>query len=95
MLRTNKKQTTVLRAEAGMCRHGVKRRKIQKQQEWLLWFITKFMIKRLEEEDIMEQILVVVDMQKDFIAGVLGSKEEQDIVGNVRKRFGRLTEIFW
>ena len=29
----------------------------------------------------MEQILVVVDMQNDFIDGVLGTKEAQDIVG--------------
>ena len=31
----------------------------------------------------MEQILVVVDMQNDFIDGVLGTKEAQDIVDNV------------
>ena len=31
----------------------------------------------------MKQILVVVDMQNDFIAGVLGTKEAQDIVDNV------------
>ena len=31
----------------------------------------------------MKRILVVVDMQNDFIAGVLGTKEAQDIVDNV------------
>ena len=31
----------------------------------------------------MEHILVVVDMQNDFISGVLGTKEAQNIVGNV------------
>ena len=31
----------------------------------------------------MKQILVVVDMQNDFIAGVLGTREAQDIVDNV------------
>ena len=31
----------------------------------------------------MERILVVVDMQNDFIAGVLGTKEAQGIVDNV------------
>ena len=36
----------------------------------------------------MEQILVVVDMQNDFIDGVLGTKEAQDIVGNVCAKIG-------
>ena len=31
----------------------------------------------------MNQILVVVDMQKDFVSGVLGTQEAQAIVGNV------------
>ena len=31
----------------------------------------------------MGKILVVVDMQKDFVTGALGTKEAQDIVGNV------------
>lgn len=31
----------------------------------------------------MKKILVVVDMQKDFVSGVLGTKEAQDIVNNV------------
>ncbi|MCR4584791.1 MAG: cysteine hydrolase [Lachnospiraceae bacterium] len=31
-------------------------------------------------------ILIVVDMQKDFIDGSLGTKEAEDIVGNVRKK---------
>ncbi len=31
----------------------------------------------------MKKILIVVDMQKDFVDGALGSPEAQDIVGNV------------
>lgn len=31
----------------------------------------------------MKKILVVVDMQKDFVSGVLGTKEAQSIVSNV------------
>lgn len=31
----------------------------------------------------MEKLLVVVDMQNDFIDGALGTKEAQEIVGNV------------
>ena len=31
----------------------------------------------------MNEILVVVDMQKDFVTGVLGTSEAQNIVGNV------------
>lgn len=33
--------------------------------------------------DFMKKILVVVDMQKDFVDGALGTKEAADIVGNV------------
>ena len=31
----------------------------------------------------MDKILVVVDMQNDFVTGVLGTKEAQEIVPNV------------
>ena len=31
----------------------------------------------------MEKILIVVDMQKDFVDGALGTKEAQGIVDNV------------
>ncbi|MFW5890631.1 MAG: amidase, partial [bacterium] len=34
----------------------------------------------------MDKILIVVDMQNDFIDGVLGTKEAQNIVGNVVKK---------
>ncbi len=34
----------------------------------------------------MKNILVVVDMQNDFIDGALGTKESQKIVGNVAKK---------
>jgi len=34
----------------------------------------------------MKKILIVVDMQKDFVDGALGSKEAVEIVGNVVKR---------
>lgn len=34
----------------------------------------------------MKKVLVVVDMQNDFIDGALGTKEAQAIVGNVGKR---------
>ena len=34
----------------------------------------------------MDKILIVVDMQKDFITGALGSKEAQAIVPNVVKK---------
>lgn len=36
-----------------------------------------------EQEAYMEKILVVVDMQKDFVDGTLGTKEAQGIVDNV------------
>lgn len=36
----------------------------------------------------MRKILVVVDMQKDFIDGALGTKEAQAIVANVVKKIG-------
>ena len=34
----------------------------------------------------MRKILVVVDMQNDFIDGALGTAEALDIVGNVKER---------
>ena len=36
----------------------------------------------------MRKILVVIDMQKDFIDGALGTKEAQEIVGNVVRKIG-------
>ena len=35
------------------------------------------------EEDMSKKVLIVVDMQKDFIDGALGTKEAMDIVENV------------
>ncbi len=37
----------------------------------------------------MKKTLIVVDMQKDFIDGSLGTKEAQGIVENVRKKIAR------
>ena len=34
----------------------------------------------------MKKVLIVVDMQNDFIDGALGSKEAQAIVPNVKKK---------
>lgn len=34
----------------------------------------------------MKKVLVVIDMQNDFIDGVLGTKEAQGIIGNVVKK---------
>ena len=34
----------------------------------------------------MKKILIVVDMQNDFVDGALGTKEAAAIVGNVEKR---------
>lgn len=34
----------------------------------------------------MKKILIVVDMQKDFVNGALGTKEAESIVGNVVKK---------
>ena len=36
----------------------------------------------------MEKILVVIDMQNDFITGSLGTKEAEAIVDNVVKKIG-------
>ena len=38
------------------------------------------------EGNIMKKTLIVVDMQKDFIDGALGSKEAVAIVENVKKK---------
>lgn len=35
----------------------------------------------------MKKILIVVDMQKDFIDGSLGTKEAEAIVQNVKEKF--------
>ena len=34
----------------------------------------------------MRKLLVVIDMQNDFVNGTLGTKEAQDIVGKVKER---------
>ena len=34
----------------------------------------------------MSKVLVVIDMQNDFVTGTLGSKEAQAIVPNVRRK---------
>ena len=39
----------------------------------------------------MEKLLVVVDMQKDFVDGALGTKEAEKIVGNVVKKIEGFT----
>ena len=39
------------------------------------------------------KILVVVDMQNDFIDGALGTKEAEAIVENVAKKFGVIKKI--
>lgn len=38
--------------------------------------------------------LIVIDMQKDFITGSLGSKYGQDIVNNVKKKSKFIKEKF-
>jgi nicotinamidase-related amidase len=40
----------------------------------------------------MEDVLIVVDMQNDFIDGSLGTKEAQAIVDNVKKKVDEYTE---
>ena len=42
--------------------------------------------KEKERNDIMKSLLVVVDMQKDFIDGSLGTREAQKIVKNVAEK---------
>ena len=53
--------------------------------------------KEKERNDIMKSLLVVVDMQKDFIDGSLGTREAQKIVKNVaeKSRAPRLPERRW
>ena len=38
----------------------------------------------------MQKVLVVIDMQKDFVDGALGSAQAQMIVENVRKKIEHL-----
>lgn len=40
----------------------------------------------------MNKLLVVVDMQNDFIDGALGTKEAQSIVSNVKKKLEKASE---
>ena len=40
----------------------------------------------------MKKTLVVVDMQKDFIDGALGTKEAVAIVDNVKKKIAKYKE---
>ena len=40
----------------------------------------------------MKELLVVVDMQKDFVDGALGTKEAQGIVENVVKKVKKAKE---
>jgi nicotinamidase-related amidase len=47
--------------------------------------------KRYEEKDTIK-LLVVVDMQNDFVTGSLGTKEAQGIVGNVTKKVNTYVE---
>ncbi len=42
--------------------------------------------KRMEDNDNMKKTLIVVDMQKDFIDGALGTKEALAIVDNVKAK---------
>ena len=43
----------------------------------------------------MRNILVVIDMQKDFIDGALGTKEAQEIVGTYMPPAIRIRKIIW
>ena len=40
----------------------------------------------------MKKILVVIDMQNDFIDGSLGTKEAQSIVQNVKEKIAKYAE---
>ncbi|MEE1317883.1 MAG: isochorismatase family protein, partial [Ruminococcus sp.] len=42
----------------------------------------------------MKKILVVVDMQNDFVDGALGTKEAQNIVKNVAEKIKSYDDIF-
>lgn len=41
----------------------------------------------------MEEILIVVDMQNDFINGSLGTKEAQAIVPNVAEKIKNIRKL--
>lgn len=41
----------------------------------------------------MQKVLVVIDMQKDFVDGALGSAQAQMIVDNVRQKLRTLTGL--
>ena len=43
----------------------------------------------------MQKVLVVIDMQNDFVDGALGTSQAQLIVDNVRKKIESLIEITW
>lgn len=47
---------------------------------YLLWY-SKF----IYEDNSMKQVLVIVDMQNDFVEGILGSEEAQKVVPNIIK----------
>lgn len=42
----------------------------------------------------MEHILVVIDMQNDFIDGSLGTKEAQEIVDGAAEKSGDLRAVY-
>ena len=42
----------------------------------------------------MEKILIIVDMQKDFVDGSLGTKEAQAIVPAVKEKIENFNGIF-
>ena len=41
----------------------------------------------------MSRVLIVIDMQNDFVTGSLGSKEARAIVPNVQSKNMRIAEI--
>ena len=43
----------------------------------------------------MQKVLVVIDMQNDFVDGALGSTQAQMIVDNVRKKIESLTGLLF
>jgi nicotinamidase/pyrazinamidase len=43
----------------------------------------------------MKQVLIVVDMQEDFVTGVLGSQEAQAVVEPIRQEVARYREKGW
>lgn len=40
----------------------------------------------------MEKVLIVVDMQNDFVTGSLGSKDAQAIIGNIKEKIDKYVE---